>query len=33
MTRVNIGQLFGDPNRQSRVRVLRWRKEGFPDFD
>ncbi len=26
------GHPLGDPNRHTRVRVLRWRKDGFPDF-
>ena len=26
------GHSLGDPNRHSRVRVLRWTKDGFPDF-
>jgi GH43 family beta-xylosidase len=26
------GHSLGDPNRHTRVRVLRWTKDGFPDF-
>ena len=26
------GHSLGDPNRHTRVRVLRWNKDGFPDF-
>jgi GH43 family beta-xylosidase len=26
------GNSLGDPNRHTRIRVLRWTKDGFPDF-
>jgi GH43 family beta-xylosidase len=26
------GQSLGDPNRHTHVRILRWTKDGFPDF-